>query len=50
MDFNYTTKNESVREYTPNSEEKQSLIDEYHRIANQIIEIPLIIGGKNVQK
>ena len=49
MEFQYTTKNEPVREYRPNSKEKQSLLDEYHRIANQIIEIPIIIGGKDVK-
>ena len=43
MQFQYTTKNEPVREYKPNSKEKQSLLDEYHRMANQIIEIPIII-------
>ena len=49
MDFQYTTKNEPVRKYKPNSKEKKSLLDEYHRMANQIIEIPLIIGGKGVR-
>ncbi len=47
MEFQYRTKNEPVREYKPNSKEKQSLLDEYNRMANQIIEIPLIIGGKD---
>ena len=49
MEFQYITKNEPVREYKPNSKEKQSLLDEYYRIANQIIEIPIIIGGKDVR-
>ena len=49
MEFQYTTKNEPVREYKANSKEKQSLLDEYHRMANQIIEIPLIIGGQEVK-
>ena len=49
MKFQYTTKNEPVREYKPNSKEKQSLLDEYHRMENQIIEIPIIIGGKDVK-
>ena len=49
MEFQYTTKNEPVREYKPNSKEKQSLLDEYHRMANQVIEIPIIIGGKDVK-
>ena len=49
MEFQYTTKNEPVKEYKPNSKEKQSLLDEYHRMANQVIEIPIIIGGKDVK-
>ena len=49
MEFQYTTKNEPVREYKPNSKEKQSLLNEYHRMAQQIIEIPIIIGGKDVK-
>ena len=46
MEFQYKTKNEPVREYRPNSKEKQSLLDEYHRMANQIIEIPIIKFNK----
>ena len=49
MEFQYTTKNAPVREYKPNSKEKQSLLAEYHRMENEIIEIPIIIGGKDVK-
>ena len=49
MELQYTTKNEPVKEYKPNSKEKKSLLDEYHRMANQIIEIPLIIGSEEIK-
>ncbi len=40
--------NEVVKQYLPGSTELQSLQEELHRQSNQVIEIPLIIGGKEV--
>ncbi|NWJ50805.1 MAG: L-glutamate gamma-semialdehyde dehydrogenase [Bacteroidetes bacterium] len=40
--------NEPVKQYLPGSTELQSLQEELHRQSNQVIEIPLIIGGKEV--
>ncbi len=40
--------NEVVKQYLPGSTELQSLQEELKRQSNQVIEIPLIIGGKEV--
>src|ERR1035437_2765272 len=40
--------NEVVKQYLPGSTELQSLQEELHRQSNQVIEIPLNIGGKEV--
>ena len=49
MKFRYTTVNEPIKQYKPGTKEKKDLLNEYNRLANQITEIPLIIGGKEVK-
>lgn len=41
--------NEKVREYKPGTPEKKKLIAELERISSEVIEIPLIIGGKEIK-
>ena len=41
--------NEPILDYAPDSTEKQKLMDELHRQHGNKIEIPLIIGGKEVK-
>ncbi|MBT3220034.1 MAG: L-glutamate gamma-semialdehyde dehydrogenase [Proteobacteria bacterium] len=40
--------NEPVRDYAPQSPERDALIAEMDRQANQVVEIPCVIGGKRV--
>ena len=42
------TKNEPVLNYSPNSSERLSIKKEYDKMSSQKLEIPLIIGGKEV--
>ncbi len=42
-------KNEPVREYLPGSPERQALEAELARQSDQVVEIPVIIGGKEVR-
>jgi 1-pyrroline-5-carboxylate dehydrogenase len=42
-------KNETVKAYAPNSEERRLLKEEIERQANMQVEIPLIIGGKEIR-
>lgn len=52
MNFNNSVPkpyNEPVRTYEPGSQEKESLKKEIERQKNQIVEIPLIIDGKEVR-
>ena len=42
-------KNEPVLSYKPGSEERRLLEEELNRQKDQIIDIPLIIGGKEVR-
>ena len=48
-DFDREPKNEPVYSYAPGSIERELLQKELHRQYNQTIEIPLIIGGKEVK-
>jgi 1-pyrroline-5-carboxylate dehydrogenase len=41
--------NEPVKEYRPGSKERRALIEEMERMKNEVIEIPLIIGGKEIK-
>ncbi|MCL1969838.1 MAG: 1-pyrroline-5-carboxylate dehydrogenase, partial [Bacteroidetes bacterium] len=42
-------KNEPVKAYAPGSEERRLLKEELERQANMQVEIPLIIGGKEIK-
>ena len=42
------TKNEPVLDYSPNSNERLSIKKECERMSSKIIEIPLVIGGREV--
>ena len=42
------TKNEPVLNYSPNSNERLSIKNEYERMSSETIKIPLIIGGKEI--
>lgn len=41
-------KNEPVLSYAPNSKEKVELLQVYNELKNKTIDIPMVIGGKNV--
>ncbi len=41
--------NESIKSYAPGSPEKESLMRRVAELKNQVIEIPLIIGGKEIK-
>lgn len=41
-------KNEPVLGYAPNSKEKAELLQVYNELKNKTIDIPMVIGGKNV--
>jgi len=48
--FNFSRpENEPVKMYEPCSQERQALIDEVEKQSNEVVEIPLIIGGKEVK-
>ena len=40
--------NEPVKDYKPDSEERETLLKEYERQSNEKIKIPIIIGGKKI--
>ena len=42
-------KNESVKDYRPGSPERQSILNELNHLSGERIEIPLLIGGKEVR-
>ena len=46
MIANYESKNEPVKLYKPGSSDKKNLLNEYYKMTNEIVEIPIIIGGK----
>ncbi|MBK7214152.1 MAG: L-glutamate gamma-semialdehyde dehydrogenase [Bacteroidales bacterium] len=46
--FDYPA-NETVRTYTPGTDERKELVSELNSMASQEMEIPLIIGGKEVR-
>ena len=41
--------NEQVKEYKPGTPERKALIAEMERMSNEVLDIPLIIGGKEVR-
>ncbi|MFO8021653.1 MAG: L-glutamate gamma-semialdehyde dehydrogenase [Perlabentimonas sp.] len=48
--FNFSRpENEPIKMYEPCSPERQALLDEVERQSNEVVEIPLIIGGKEVK-
>ena len=47
--MNQKAVNEPVRSYEPGSNDRKSLQNKYDKMANEVIEIPLIIGGKEVR-
>ena len=49
MNQHYKAENEPIRSYVPRSTEKKNLLDEYHKMANEIVEIPIIIGGEEIK-
>lgn len=46
--FDYP-ENESVKSYAPGTRERKTLTEELDRLSNEVIEIPLIIGGKEIR-
>ncbi len=42
-------KNETILQYTPGSREREQITAELARMSNALVEIPLIIGGKEVR-
>ena len=43
-----TPSNEVVRGYLPGSTERESLVGEVERQANQVVEIPCVVGGEHI--
>jgi len=41
--------NEPILDYAPGSKERKEIVSELERISNEEIEIPLIIGGKEIR-
>jgi 1-pyrroline-5-carboxylate dehydrogenase len=41
--------NEPVKSYAPNSPERKALLDTYKKMAGEQVEIPMVIGGKEVR-
>jgi 1-pyrroline-5-carboxylate dehydrogenase len=39
----------TIRSYAPNSPERERLVDELSRLRKQLVEIPIIIGGKELR-
>jgi len=48
MSTNLRAVNEPVRSYEPGSNDRKNLQIKYDQMASEVIEIPLIIGGKKV--
>ena len=44
----YHTKNEPIKSYLPNSEEKLSLKKKLAELSSKIIDIPIIINGEEI--
>ena len=42
-------KNEPIRSYEPNSEEKKSVLKTYNKLKQSNIEVPMWINGKSVK-
>ncbi len=40
--------NEPIKDYAPGSPEKESLLAKFQELKNQTIDIPLIIGGEEI--
>ena len=49
MSTNLRAVNEPVRSYEPGSDDRKNLQNKYDQMASEVIEIPLIIGGKEVR-
>ena len=49
MSTNLRAVNEPVRSYEPGSDDRKNLQIKYDQMASEVIEIPLIIGGKEVR-
>ena len=47
--MNQKAVNEPVRSYEPGSIDRKNLQNKYDKMANEVIEIPLIIGGEEVR-
>ena len=41
--------NEPIKDYKPNSEEKRSLVEKINELSSSIVEIPIIIDGKEIK-
>ncbi len=48
MSTNLQAVNEPVRSYEPGSNDRKNLQIKYDQMASEVVEIPLIIGGKKV--
>lgn len=46
--FDYP-ENETVKSYAPGTRERKALTEELDRLSNEVIDIPLIIGGKEIR-
>ena len=49
MNTNQKAINEPVRSYEPGSDDRKNLQAKYDQMANEVIDIPLVIGGKEVR-
>ena len=49
MNTNQKAINEPVRSYEPGSDDRNNLQAKYDQMANEVIDIPLVIGGKEVR-
>ena len=50
MSTNLQAVNEPVRSYESGSDDRKNLQIKYDQMASEVVEIPLIIGGKKVTK
>ena len=41
--------NEPIKDYEPNSDERQSLIEKVNELSSSSVEIPIIIDGKEIK-
>ena len=48
MNSNQKAKNEPVKSYESGSDDRKNLQIKYDQMASEVVEIPLIIGGKKV--